>query len=70
MSNQEYEIFIPFNSLRDYMHVEFVDYKKDEEEGFNNVMIISYNGAQYELFWDDYNFYWVGTVEKEKGYIV
>jgi hypothetical protein len=63
MVNEEtLECFVPFSERYDYFFVEFVEYRKDTE-GFSNIMVVNYNKKEHDLYWDDYNFQYVGKIE-------
>lgn len=72
-TNNLFETFIPYDQSREYIFVTFVSLEKDQE-GFSNIMVISYKDKNYELIWDPYYSYYRGTIEvnnkKLEGYIV
>jgi len=63
------ETFIPYNQLKDYMLVNFLELKKTEHGMFSDIMVVEYKGHEYELLWDEHYSYYVGKINGVEGYI-
>ena len=63
------ETFIPYDQMKQYMLVDFVELKKTEDSMFSDVMIVEYQGKDYELFWDEHYSYYTGKVGNVEGFI-
>jgi len=64
------ETFIPYNIHKDYILVNFVELLKTEQSMFNDTMVVEYKGKEYNLYWDEYNFYYSGLVADIEGFIL
>ena len=63
------ETFIPYNQLKDYMLVNFVELQKTEQGMFSDIMVVEYDGQEYELHWNEHYMYYVGKINGVEGYI-
>jgi len=63
------ETFIPYNQLKDYMLVNFLELKKTEHGMFSDIMVVEYKDKDYELLWDEHYSYYVGKIDGVEGYI-
>ena len=63
------ETFIPYDQLKQYLMVEFVELKKTKDSMFSDIMVVEYQGKDYQLHWNDHYSYYVGKVNGLEGYI-
>ena len=63
------ETFIPYDQLKQYILVEFVELKRTEQGMFSDIMVVEYKGKDYELLWDEHYSYYVGKIDGVEGFI-
>jgi hypothetical protein len=63
------ETFIPYDQLKQYILVEFVELKRTEQGMFSDIMVVEYKGEDYELLWDEHYSYYVGKIDGVEGFI-
>lgn len=66
--DENFETFIPYNQNKPYIFVEFVEYVRDENNELNT-LIVSHEGEDFFLRWDEYNFYFTGTIVDNGKYV-
>lgn len=69
MSTKDQETFIPYNPNKLYITVNFVELKKTEQGMFHDIMVVEYQGEEYDLIWDEYYSYYTGKVGTDDGFI-
>ena len=63
------ETFIPYDQLKQYILVDFVELKRTEQGMFSDIMVVEYKGEDYELLWDEHYSYYVGKIDGVEGFI-
>ena len=63
------ETFIPYDQMKQYILVEFVELKRTEQGMFSDIMVVEYKGEDYELLWDEHYCYYVGKINGVEGFI-
>jgi hypothetical protein len=63
------ETFIPYDQMKQYILVDFVELKRTEQGMFSDIMVVEYKGEDYELLWDEHYSYYVGKIDGVEGFI-
>jgi len=63
------ETFIPYDQLKQYMIVDFVELQRTGDSMFSDIMVVSYKDKDYRLYWNEHYSYYVGKVNDVEGYI-
>ena len=61
--------FIPYDQMKQYILVDFVELKRTEQGMFSDIMVVEYKGEDYELLWDEHYSYYVGKIDGVEGFI-